>query len=121
MSRCLNVLLKGMRNNVLFKIVILESMQSICAVDGNQELRRVKPFKFPPKILSFCIETTPLHFLKLVVLHALIQTSPHRSHLATASYFRTDWSYQTKVPVGWRGCSKVGNVTLKNLYSFNMF
>ena len=65
MSPCRNVLLTIMGNAVLFKIVILESMQSICAVDGKLISKRVKPFKFPPKNLNFCIETTPLHFLKL--------------------------------------------------------
>ena len=53
--------------------VILESMQSICAEDGKLISKRVKPFKIPPKILNFGIETTPLHFLKLW------SSGPHRS------------------------------------------
>ena len=52
MSPCRNVLLTRMGNAVLFKIVILESLQSICAVDGKLISKRVKPFKFPPKNLN---------------------------------------------------------------------
>ena len=47
------------------KIVILESMQSICAVDGKLISKHVN--------LNFCIETTPLHFFKLW------SSGPHRS------------------------------------------
>ena len=73
MSPCCNVLLIRMRNDMLFKTVILELMQSICAVDGKFVVKAWKTIQIFKKNLNFCIKTTPSHFLKFW------SSGPHRS------------------------------------------
>ena len=113
MSLCCNVLLTKKENDVLFKNFILILLQSICADDGKLIRKVCKPSKCPPpqKNLNFCIATTPTPLSQISIVWptsfpTLLQ------HLT----FHADWSYQTKVSVGERGCSKVGNVTLKKLF-----
>ena len=81
MSPCRNVLLTRMGNAVLFKIVILESMQSLCAVDGKLISKRVKLSNFLPKILTFALRLPHSTFLNFDRLTNIVP------HLATASYF----------------------------------
>ena len=65
MSPYCNVLLTKNENDVLFKNVILELLQSICAVDGKLISKVCKPSKCSPQNLNVCIETIPPpHFLK---------------------------------------------------------
>ena len=64
-----NVLMTRMRNTVLLKTVILELMQSICAMDEKMISKACKTIQISPKILTLFIEITPPHFLKPFVPH----------------------------------------------------
>ena len=113
MSPCGNVLLT-MKDAVLFKTVILELMQFMCPVDGQLITRARKNHSiFSQKILTFEFLTTPIP-----LSYTLIAWPTSFPTLLQHLTFHADWSYQTKVSVGGRGCSKVGNVTLKNFFQF---
>ena len=81
MSPCDNVLLT-MRNAVLFKTVILELMQSMCAVDGQLITKACKTIQiFPKQSLLLNFDYPHPTFLNFDRLAHIVP------HLATASYF----------------------------------
>ena len=109
-------------NSVILKNVRSELMQSICAVDGKpikafksihnppppkkkkKKNQKKKPKKNP---LYLCIENTPIQLSNILIVW-LTSFPTLLQHLA----FHADRSYQAKVSVGGRACSKVWNDTL---------
>ena len=53
MLPCRNVLLTRMRDAVLFKTVIMELMQFMCAVDGQLITKACKTIQIPPPPQNF--------------------------------------------------------------------